>query len=133
MEAFPSSTRIYFFTCLIFVCVISEESLEINDIVPITTPVSANLNECGADEACVRFCCDNKTLCSNQEYFNKSSMAVAEDLDESFRILKGAPPCHKAFGVYEQSTNWSFLKVSEYTVVIDMKPEDLILHFRMEA
>lgn len=114
MEALLSAFRLFIFSSLILSNVDCEGFLEINDIIPITTNVSANdiEDECGAGEACVRFCCDNSTLCSNLDFFNKSSIAEAEDLDENFRILKGLPSCFYTVSAYEIDSNWSFLKVS---------------------
>lgn len=115
MEALLRPSRIFIYLCLLFICVICEYNPEINDIIPITNSVSANfVDKCGAGEACVRFCCDNSSLCSNIEYFNKSSMAEAENLDENFKILKGIPSCHETSGIHEQETSWNFLKVSDF-------------------
>lgn len=113
MEVLSGAPRLLILSSLLFVgAFCGNDNQELNDIAPITANNKV-VNECQVGEACVRFCCDKTSLCSNLEFFNTSAIAAFENLDDDFKILKGIPECHETSGAFEQNTSWTFLKVGK--------------------
>lgn len=64
--------------------------------------------DCPANDACVRFCCKNDSLCSQPNYFNLSLLPQAAKLGSSYKIIKRDLDC----GPYvEDQYEWEFLSV----------------------
>lgn len=66
-------------------------------------------NQLETNEAFVRFCCDDKSACSQQEFLNLNSSSQARHLDPRHRKLKGRPDCND---MYQEVEAWEFLPVS---------------------
>lgn len=66
-------------------------------------------SECGENEPCVRFCCDNVTACSDHHYFDLSSWPEAQNLQQNYTVVKGRPPCEMY--AEEDHVSWELLKV----------------------
>lgn len=68
---------------------------------------SSVVEKCGAGQVCVRFCCENKTLCQT---FNLSAIEQAKNMSDGYKIIKGKPCVHMYL---ETEEIWSFTAVSD--------------------
>lgn len=64
--------------------------------------------KCGEKEACVRFCCDDKTICNDSGHFNLNSLEEASNLNPEYAVIIGRPNCE----MYQPDESWEFSDVS---------------------
>lgn len=65
--------------------------------------------KCVESETCVRFCCDNKSLCKDPDHFDLSSLSEAVNLNPNYTVIIGRQDC-EMYKV-EDHDMWEFLKV----------------------
>lgn len=69
---------------------------------------SSLIDECEANETCVRFCCSDQRTCLNKELLDLSELKEANNLSSKFKVLKGRPGCGD---MYIEEGSWEFLPV----------------------
>ena len=102
-------------SCAIIFCESSQSTTEIVEekVSKVTESKHKIVSECGAEETCVRFCCSNETACSDENFFDLSSLTQAKDLNKDYKILKGfiSSRCKESHFTAEHN-EWMFNKVS---------------------
>lgn len=63
---------------------------------------------CGEKEACVRFCCDDESICHDSDHFDLSSLKQASNLNPKYAVIIGRPNCE----MYQSEESWDFSEVS---------------------
>lgn len=51
------------------------------------------VENCGKQEACVRFCCGDKSNCQDSDHFNVSVLMEATNLNSEYAVIIGQPNC----------------------------------------
>lgn len=76
-------------------------------------------DDCEVSETCVRFCCDEKSDCLDENFFNLSSLFEAKYLNSDYKVLIGRPSCGS---MYEEDNGiWKFLNDGKVMQTFDEK------------
>lgn len=75
---------------------------------------SPEIEHCGENEACVRLCCENETICNELTFDDIRNLEEANNLSSEFRIIKGEP-CKEH---YDTEAKWYLLEVCAYDIII---------------
>lgn len=65
--------------------------------------------KCVESETCVRFCCENKSLCMDPDHFELNALSEAVNLNPNYTVIIGRQDCD----MYEAEGHdlWEFLNV----------------------
>lgn len=67
------------------------------------------VEKCVESETCVRFCCDNESLCKNPDHFELKSLSEAVNLNSNYTVIIGRQECEMY--IAQDHDKWEFFKV----------------------
>lgn len=80
------------------------------------------VDNCDDKDICVRFCCNNKTSCLKNDFFNLSMLYQAQNLSSEYKVLTGRP-CLDMY--IEDQSPWAFLQVTQVKLKLQFTRQTL--------